>query len=72
VSERQATARDDQLRTLLETVERIRAEKYADVPAGLVKQILLRHGDAAATEAELVRDLEKLVDDAMKQEGRDA
>lgn len=66
---RQATARDDQLRALIETVEVIRAEKYADVPADLVKQVLLRHGDAAATETELVRDLEKLVDDAIKQEG---
>lgn len=69
MSERQAAARDDQLRTLIETVERIRAEKYADVPASLVKQMLLRHGDAGAIEADLVRDLERLVDDAMKQEG---
>lgn len=66
MNERQKEARDEQLRMLIETVEHIRSEKYDDVPADLVKQMLLRHGDAAATETDLVRDLEKLVDDIMK------
>ena len=67
MSEQQAT-RDTQLRTLINTVEKIRAEKYAAVPANLVKQLLLRHGDLAASDGDLVRDLEKLVDDILKQE----
>jgi len=67
MSEQQAS-RDTQLRTLINTVEQIRAEKYAAVPADLIKLLLLRHGDPAASEGDLVRDLEKLVDDILRQE----
>ncbi|WP_419629068.1 hypothetical protein [Thiolapillus sp.] len=69
MNEQQKAARDAQLHMLIETVEQIRAEKYPDVPANLVKQMLLRHGDAAASETDLVRDLEKEVDSYLGQEG---
>ncbi len=69
MNEQQKAARDAQLHMLIETVEQIRAEKYPDVPANLVKQMLLRHGDAAASETDLVRDLEKEVDSYLGLEG---
>lgn len=69
MNEQQKAARDAQLHMLIETVEQIRAEKYPGVPANLVKQMLLRHGDAAASETDLVRDLEKEVDSYLGQEG---
>lgn len=69
MNEQQKAARDAQLHMLIETVEQIRAEKYPDVPANLVKQMLLRHGDAAASETDLARDLEKEVDSYLGQEG---
>ena len=59
-------ARDDHLQVLIEVVEGIRAEKYADVPRQLILEVLLRHGDSAATDADLARDIERLVDTALQ------
>lgn len=52
-----------QLQVLLDTVEGIRSEKFADVPKELVRRILLHHTDAAAGETDLMRSLEQLVDE---------
>lgn len=68
MNEQQKAARDAQLHTLIETVEKIRAEKYPELPADLIKQMLLRHGDAATSETDQVRDLEKEVDNHLGQE----
>lgn len=59
---------NEQLKALIATVEQLRADKYADVPAAIVREMLLRHQDAAATETELLRALETIVNDAVKQE----
>lgn len=51
-----------QIDMLIETVEMIRAEKYPDLPENLVKSILLKHEDIAASETDLIRDMESLVE----------
>lgn len=68
MNEQQKAARDAQLHTLIETVEIIRAEKYPELPADLIKQMLLRHGDATTAETALVRELEKEVDSHLGKE----
>ena len=68
MNEEQVAARDAQLHGLVEVVEGIRAEKYPEIPANLVRQMLLSHGDATATETDLVRGLEKLVDSILGEE----
>ena len=57
---------DQQLKTLLDTVEQIRITRYPEVPADFVKHVLLQHSDAAVTELDIVRDLEKFVDEILK------
>ena len=44
---------DGQIKELLATVEQLRKTKYPDVPAAVVREMLVRHQDAAATETEL-------------------
>ena len=55
----------EQLQVLFETVEGIRADSFPDVPAELVRHILRHHADPAASETDLMRSLEKLVDKHM-------
>ncbi len=62
MNEQQKAARNEQLHTLIETVEQIRKQKYPELPANLVKKMLLRHGDTATSEMDQVRDLEQEVD----------
>ena len=54
--------RQDQIQTLLDTVERLRAAKYPELNATLVRDILLVHADAAATDNELLRAVEELAE----------
>jgi len=61
--------RTEQLQMLLDTVEQIRSEKFADVPKELVRRILLHHADAAASETDLMRSLEQLVDEHLNGQG---
>lgn len=61
--------RAGQLKALLETVEGIRSEEFPDVPAELVRRILVHHADPAASETELMRLLEQLVDDHLSGQG---
>lgn len=72
MSDRSGTSRTEQLEVLLETVERIRQQKYPEIPSGLVRQVLLGHSDAAATDTDLVREFEKLAGEALRQENKDA
>lgn len=54
--------KQDQIQTLLDTVERMRAAKYPELNATLVRGILLLHADAAATDNELSRAVEELAE----------
>ena len=40
----------EQIQALLDTVEDIRASRFPEVPAELVRRILLHHADPAASE----------------------
>jgi hypothetical protein len=53
---------DDQIRSLLETVEEIRARSYSHLPADLVESILIDHRDATSVDTNLKRKLEDLVE----------
>jgi hypothetical protein len=54
---------DERLAALLETVEGLRAQKFADLDSNLVKAILALHADAAADDVELARKTEKIVEE---------
>jgi|GraSoiStandDraft_57_1057295.scaffolds.fasta_scaffold1263912_1 hypothetical protein len=54
--------KQDQIQTLLDTVERLRTAKYPELNATLVRDILLLHADAAATDNELSRAVEELAE----------
>jgi len=54
---------------LLNTVEQIRSEKFADVPKELVRRILLHHTDSAASETDMMRSLEQLVNEHLNEQG---
>lgn len=53
---------DDQFRSLLDTVERLRCEKFDHLDADLVRDILRLHSDGGATDGELVRGVEQAVE----------
>lgn len=59
----------EQLQALLGTVEEIRASRFPEVPAELVRRILLHHADPAASETDLMRSLEQLVDEHLNGRG---
>ena len=53
---------DDQFRSLLGTVERLRSERFSHLDAGLVEEILRVHADPAAADADLARSVEQAVE----------
>lgn len=53
---------DDQFQSLLDTVERLRKEKFPQLDAALVREILRLHSDAGAIDAELTRGAEQAVE----------
>jgi len=50
------------LRMLLQTVERLRAERYPHLDADLVQELLQLHADPAASDADLARHVEQSVE----------
>ena len=52
----------EHVQSLLDTVERLRRDKYPHLDAGLVRELLRLHADAGATEAELAREAEQTVE----------
>jgi hypothetical protein len=52
----------EHVQSLLDTVERLRREKYSHLDAGLVRELLRLHADAGATDAELARGAEQAVE----------
>ncbi len=59
----------DQLMSLIETVERLRLEKFPHLDSALVREILRLHADAGAADAELARGVEKEVEGRLTLEG---
>ena len=53
---------DGQFQSLLDTVERLRREHFSHLDAGLVREVLTLHADAAAADAELARNVEQAVE----------
>lgn len=53
---------DDQFQSLLDTVERLRRDKFPQIDAGLVREILRLHADSGAADGELARGAEQAVE----------
>ena len=53
---------EDQLQTLLDTVERLRKERFSHLDADLVREVLRAHADGAGPDAELSRRVEQAVE----------
>lgn len=60
---------DDQFQSLLETVERLRRDKFQHLDAGLVRELLRLHSDAGAGDGELTRGVEQAVERRLSKEG---
>jgi len=69
MNEPRAGMDDDQLRSLLETVERIRAERFPHLDGTVVAQLLRLHADAGAGDGDLARAVEQAVDDMLSRGG---
>lgn len=60
---------ESQFQALLETVERLRSERFSSLDATLVKEILWVHSNNAAEAADLSRGVETAVDRFLNVEG---
>ncbi len=60
---------EDQFQSLLETVERLRANKFPNVDAVLVREILRLHADGGAADGELSRAIEQAVENTLTKVG---
>lgn len=60
---------DDQFQSLLDTVERLRREKFQQLDAGLVRNLLRLHSDGSAADGELTRGVEQAVEHHLFKEG---
>lgn len=56
---------DDQFQSLLETVERLRKDKFSHLDAELVRSLLRVHADGAAADADVMRDVESKVEQSI-------
>ncbi len=52
----------EHVQSLLDTVERLRQDKYPHLDPGLVRELLRLHADAGAAESELARGAEQAVE----------
>jgi hypothetical protein len=60
---------DDQFQSLLDTVERLRRDKFQQLDAGLVREVLQLHSDGAASDGDLTRGVEKALESHLTKEG---
>lgn len=60
---------DDQFQTLLETVERLRREKFPHIDAELVRSLLRLHADGLAADSDVMREVESQVEQLIAGEG---
>lgn len=59
---------DDQFQSLLDTVERLRKEKFTHLDADLVRELLRLHADGSAADGELARGVEQAVERRLTKE----
>jgi hypothetical protein len=59
----------DQFQSLLDTVERIRREKFPTLDSGVVSEILRLHADMSAGDVDLARAVEQVVDQYLSRGG---
>jgi hypothetical protein len=59
---------DAQFQSLLDTVERLRQEKFSHLDTNLVRDLLRLHSDGAAANAELGRGVEQAVERRLTRE----
>ncbi|MCZ2153976.1 MAG: hypothetical protein LC114_08780 [Bryobacterales bacterium] len=59
----------DQFQSLLDTVERIRREKFPTLDSGVVSEILRLHADMGAGDVDLARAVEQVVDQYLSRGG---
>ena len=69
MTDKQKSNDEDQLQSLLDTVERLRRERFSGLDSNLVAGILRLHADSGATEVDLGRGLEQLVDQYLARGG---
>lgn len=53
---------EDQFQSLLDTVDRLRRDRYPTLDASLVSELLRLHADSAAGDGELARSVEQMVE----------
>jgi len=59
---------DGQFDSLLDTIERLRSDKFSHLGAALVRDLLRLHADASAADAELTRGVEEIVERRLAEE----
>lgn len=60
---------DAQFQSLLDTVERLRRDRFQQLDAGLVRELLRLHSDGSAADGELTRGVEQAVERHFTKEG---
>ncbi len=60
---------NEQLQSLLATVEHLRMEKFPHLDAELVRALLRLHADGRTADADIARNAEQLAENRLRQEG---
>jgi hypothetical protein len=61
------TKKDTNLGAILETVEELRAKRFPQLDAGLVRSLLQLHADPGVSGSDFVRQVEQLVEGSVSQ-----
>jgi hypothetical protein len=59
---------NDQLQSLLDTVERLRLEKFPHLDPAMVRDLLRLHADGRTADSDISRNAEQLVEKQLRQE----
>jgi len=60
---------EEQFQSLLDTVERLRRERFPQIDAGLLRELLRLHADGGAADSELSRGSEQVVEQHLAKGG---
>lgn len=60
---------DEQFQSLLDTVERLRRDKFPQIDAALLRDVLRLHADGGAMDSELARGAEQAVEQNLAKGG---